>query len=111
MSVIEYKDKFVELSRYAPKEVADDEKKQELFMEGLAEPLQYQLIPHTFLSFQTLLDKAIGLEYMLKELEELKRKATTPRQFGSNTRPRFNPPQETPFHSRGPSEDFGQQQF
>jgi hypothetical protein len=41
MSVIEYKDKFVELSRYAPKEVADDEKKQELFMEGLAEPLQY----------------------------------------------------------------------
>jgi hypothetical protein len=51
MSVIEYIDKFVELSRYAPGDVADDEKKQELFMEGLAEPLQYQLIPHTFPSF------------------------------------------------------------
>jgi hypothetical protein len=111
MSVIEYRDKFIELSRYAPEEVVDDEKKQELFMEGLAEPLQYRLIPHTFPSFQMLLDKAIGLEYMHKELEELKRKATTPGQSGSNTHPRFNPPQETPFHSGGPSEDFGQQQF
>jgi hypothetical protein len=43
MSVIEYRDKFVELSRYAPEEVVDEEKKQELFVEGLAEPLQYQL--------------------------------------------------------------------
>jgi hypothetical protein len=39
MSVIEYRDKFIDLSRYAPEEVVDDEKKQELFMEGLAEPL------------------------------------------------------------------------
>jgi hypothetical protein len=111
MSMIEYRDKFVELSRYAPDEVVDEEKKQELFVEGLAKSLLYQLIPHTFPSFQTLLDKAIGLEYKRKELEELKRKAITPGQSGSNTSPRFNPPQETPFHSGGPSEDFGQQQF
>jgi hypothetical protein len=39
--VIEYRDKFVELSRYAPEEVVDDVKKQELFLEGLAKPLQY----------------------------------------------------------------------
>jgi hypothetical protein len=39
MFVIEYRDKFVELSRYAPEEVVDDVKKQELFLEGLAEPL------------------------------------------------------------------------
>jgi hypothetical protein len=62
MSMIEYRDKFVELSHYAPEDVVDDEKNQELFMEVLVEPLQYQLMPHTFLSFQTLLDKAIGLE-------------------------------------------------
>jgi hypothetical protein len=101
MFVIEYRDKFVELSRYAPEEVVDEEKKQELFVEGLAGPLQYQLIPHTFPSFQTLLDKSIGLEYKRKELEELKRKATTPGQSGSNTRPRFNSPRETPFQSEG----------
>jgi hypothetical protein len=111
MSVIEYMDKFVELSRYAPEKVVDDVKRQELFLEGLVEPLRYQLISHTFPSFQMLIDKAIGLEYVCKELEDLKRKATTPGQSGSNTRPRFNPPQETPFQFGGPIEDFGQQQF
>jgi hypothetical protein len=41
MLVIEYRDKFIQLSRYAPDEVADDERKQEHFMEGLIGPLQY----------------------------------------------------------------------
>jgi hypothetical protein len=77
ISVIEYRDKFIELSHYAPEEVVDDVKKQELFLEGLAEPLRYQLIPHTFPSFPMLLDKAFGLKYIRKELEDLKRKATT----------------------------------
>jgi hypothetical protein len=35
MSVSEYRDKFIQLSRCAPGEVDDDEKKQELFLEGL----------------------------------------------------------------------------
>jgi hypothetical protein len=48
MSVTEYRDRFIELSRYAPEEVADDPKKQERFMEGLAGPLRYQLTSHTF---------------------------------------------------------------
>jgi hypothetical protein len=39
MSVSEYRDKFIQLSRYAPREVEDDEKKQELFLEGLIGPL------------------------------------------------------------------------
>jgi hypothetical protein len=43
MSVTEYRDRFIELSRYAPEEVADDPKKKERFMEGLAGPLRYQL--------------------------------------------------------------------
>jgi hypothetical protein len=38
MSVVEFRDRFIELSSFAPKEVADDAKKQELFMEGLAGP-------------------------------------------------------------------------
>jgi hypothetical protein len=41
MSVTENRDRFIELSRYAPEEVADDPKKQERFMEGLAGPPQY----------------------------------------------------------------------
>jgi hypothetical protein len=61
--VSEYRDKFIQLSRYAPEEDADDERKQEHFMEGLIEPLQYQLVSHTFPSFQRLLDKAIAIEH------------------------------------------------
>jgi hypothetical protein len=64
MSVAEFRDRFIELSRYAPEEVADDAKKQERFLEGLAGLLRYQLMSHTFPSFQHLLDKAICLESM-----------------------------------------------
>jgi hypothetical protein len=75
MFISEYRDKFIQLYRYAPSEVDDDEKKQELFLEGLIGPLKYQLISHTFPSFQSLLDKAIALENKRVELGE-KRRAT-----------------------------------
>jgi hypothetical protein len=51
MSVSEYHDRFIQLSRYAPDEVADDERKQEHFIERLNGPLQYALVAHTFPSF------------------------------------------------------------
>jgi hypothetical protein len=112
MSVAEYWDRFIELSRYAPEEVADDPKKQELSRyapEGLAGPFRYQLTSHTFPSFQQLLDKAIILESMRRELGELKRKATTPGQSGSNTRPRFTSLLVVPFRPGGPTGGCGQQ--
>jgi hypothetical protein len=111
MSVTEYRDRFIELSRYAPEEVADDPKKQERFMEGLAGPLRYQLTSHTFPSFQHLLDKAITLEAMRIELGNMKRKATTSAQFGSSTRPRFIPPQGTTPRVGGSGSNSVQNQF
>jgi hypothetical protein len=77
MSVSEYRDKFIQLSRYAPDEVADDERKQEHFMEGLIGPLQYQLVSHTFPSYQRLLDKDIVVEHKRVQLGEMKKKAIT----------------------------------
>jgi hypothetical protein len=77
MSVAEYRDKFTELSRYATEEVAEDRKKQELFLDGLACSLQYQLMSYPFPTFQQLVDAAIRLEHKRKELGEQKRKATT----------------------------------
>jgi hypothetical protein len=62
MTVSEYRDRFTQLSRYAPEEVDTDEKRQERFLEGLIGPLNYQLQSHTFPNFQILLNKAIGLE-------------------------------------------------
>jgi hypothetical protein len=111
MSVTEYRDRFIELSRYAPEEVADDPKKQERFMEGLAGPLRYHLTSHTFPSFQHLLDKAITLEAMRIELGNLKMKATTSAQFGSSTPPHFIPPQGTTPHVGGSGGNPGHKQF
>jgi hypothetical protein len=51
MSVSEYRDRFFQLSRYAPDEVANDERKQEHFTEGLNGPLQCALVADTFPSF------------------------------------------------------------
>jgi hypothetical protein len=43
MSISEYRDRFTQLSRYAPEEVDTDEKRQGRFLEGLIGPLNYQL--------------------------------------------------------------------
>jgi hypothetical protein len=101
MSVSEYHDKLIQLSRYAPDEVADDERKQEHFMEGLIGPLQYQLVSHTFPSFQSLLDKAIDVEHKRVLLGEMKRKAITQGQGSSSIRPHYVPPQGTPTRPGG----------
>jgi hypothetical protein len=52
MSVSECRDKFTELSCYAAEDVAEDRKKQEMFLDGLAGSLQYQLMSYTFPNFQ-----------------------------------------------------------
>jgi len=48
MTVSEYRDKFLQLSRYCPEEVNTDPKKQYRFLKGLVDPLRYQLMNHTF---------------------------------------------------------------
>jgi hypothetical protein len=74
MSVSKYQDRFTQHSRYAPEEIDTDEKCQERFLEGLIGPLNYQLQSHNFSNFQTLLNKAIGLESKSKVLFDHKRK-------------------------------------
>jgi hypothetical protein len=96
MSVSDYRDKFIQLSRYALEEVAEDERKQEHFIEGLNGPLQYALVAHTFPSFQRLLDKALAIEHKRVQLGDLKRKAISQGQGSSSVRPRYVSPQGTP---------------
>jgi hypothetical protein len=62
MSVSEYRDKFLQLSRYAPEDVDTDAKRQYRFLRGLVNPLHYQLMNHTFPTFQHLIDRAIMTE-------------------------------------------------
>jgi hypothetical protein len=44
MSVSEYRDRFLQLSRYAPEDVNTDAKRQYHFLRGLVDPLHYQLM-------------------------------------------------------------------
>jgi len=74
MSVSEYRDKFTQLSRYAPNDVEADQDKQELFMEGLNEGLQYQLLSHNFANYQQLVDKALVIESKRRDMEAKKQK-------------------------------------
>jgi hypothetical protein len=46
MSVSEYRDRFLQLSRYAPKDVNTDAKRQYHFLRGLVDPLHYNLKPY-----------------------------------------------------------------
>ena len=74
MTTAEYHDKFIQLSWYTPTEVDEDEKRHELFMEGLNDGLQYQLLSHIFASFQQLVDKALVIESKHSQMEDKKRK-------------------------------------
>jgi hypothetical protein len=104
MSVSEYRDRFLQLSRYAPEDVNIDAKRQYRFLRGLVDPLQYQLMNHTFPTFQHLIDRAIMTERKRKEMEDRKRKISGP-QPGSSNRPRFssNQPQQFRQNQRPPS--------
>ncbi|XP_066311225.1 uncharacterized protein [Miscanthus floridulus] len=92
MSIAEYRDKFAQLSRYAPNEVADDADKQCCFLKGLYDGLQLQLMSNTYPNFQTLVNHAIVIDNKRKEMEAKKRRLQG-QAFGSNTRPRTNPQQ------------------
>ena len=49
----------MELARYAPEEVNDDEKKQDMFKKGLNLELRNLLTPQIYPDFNSLMDKAI----------------------------------------------------
>jgi hypothetical protein len=95
MSVSEYRDRFLQLSRYAPEDVNTDAKRQYHFLRGLVDPLHYQLMNHTFPTFQHLINRAIMMEMKRKEMEDRKRKISGPQPRSSN-HPCFssNPPQQ-----------------
>jgi hypothetical protein len=47
MSVSEYRDRFLQLSCYAPEDVNTDAKREYHFLRGLVDPLHYQLMNHS----------------------------------------------------------------
>jgi hypothetical protein len=92
MTVNEYLNSFIQLSRYAPDDVSMDEKKQGMFLNGLNDDIQFQLLNTDYADFQHMVDKAVIIESKIKEMEkDGKRKVSFSRQSSrSNVRPRFS---------------------
>jgi hypothetical protein len=92
MIVNEYLNSFIQLSRYAPDDINTDEKKQDMFLNGLNDDIQFQLLNTGYTDFQHMVDKAIVIENKIKEMEkDGKRKVSFHGQpSGSNVRPRLS---------------------
>jgi hypothetical protein len=86
LSVSEYMDKFLQLSCYAPEDVNMDAKMRYRFLRGLVDPLHYQLMNHTFPTFQHFIDRAIMTERKHREMEDTKLKIGGS-QAGSSSHP------------------------
>jgi hypothetical protein len=96
MTVNEYLNSFIQLSRYAPDDINMDEKKQDMFLSGLNDDIEFQLLNTDYIDFQHVVDKAIVTENMIREMEkDGKRKVPFSGQSsGSNVRPRFTQPNQ-----------------
>jgi hypothetical protein len=96
MTVNEYLNSFIQLLRYAPDDINTDEKKQDVFLSGLNDDIQFQLLNTDYADFQHMVDKATIIENKIREMEkDGKRKVPFPGQSSeSNARPRFVQPNQ-----------------
>jgi hypothetical protein len=96
MMVNEYLNSFIQWLRYATEDINTDEKKYDMFLEGLNDDIQFQLLNTDYADFQHMVDKAIVIESKLKEMEkDGKRKMPFPGQSSrSNVRPCFSQPNQ-----------------
>src|SRR3954470_7796569 len=62
MTVVEYRDKFLSLARYAPDEIDTEAKKKERFLNGLHDEMQTVLVNIPFVDIEALVDSAIQME-------------------------------------------------
>jgi hypothetical protein len=70
MSVNEYLNSFIQLSRYSPDDINTDEKKQDMFLNGLNDDVQFQFLNTDYTNFQHMVDKARVIENKIKEMEK-----------------------------------------
>jgi hypothetical protein len=96
MKVNEYLNSFIQLSRYAPDDINTDEKKHDMFLNGLNDDIQFQLLNTDYADFQLVVDKTIVIENKIKEMEkDGKRRVSFHEQpSGSNVRARFSQPNQ-----------------
>jgi hypothetical protein len=69
MTVNEYLNSFIQLSRYAPDDINTDEKKQDMFLNGLNDDIQFHLLNTDYFDFQHMVDKAIVIQNKINEMD------------------------------------------
>jgi hypothetical protein len=96
MTVNEYLNSFIQLSRYAPDDINTDEKKHDMFLNGLNDDIQFQLLNTDYADFQYMVNKAIVIENKIREMgTDGKRKMSFSGQSSrGNVRPRFSQPNQ-----------------
>ncbi|KAK1619129.1 hypothetical protein QYE76_024646 [Lolium multiflorum] len=99
MTVVEYRDKFLTLSRYAPDETDTVEKRKERFLNGLHDEMQTVLVNIPFADLEALVDSAIQMEGKLNQANE-NRKRRMANQSGSSHPQKFRPSSSGGFTSR-----------
>src|SRR3954469_13655752 len=67
MTMVEYRDKFLTLSRYAPDETDTDAKKKERFLNGLHDEMQKVLVNIQFVDLEALVESSIQMEGKLNQ--------------------------------------------
>jgi hypothetical protein len=94
MTVNEYINSFIQLSRYAPDNINTDEKKHDMFLNGLNDDIQFLLLNTDYADFQHMVDKAIIIENKIKDMEKDGKRMVSfnGQPSGSNVRPRFSQP-------------------
>jgi hypothetical protein len=58
------------LARYASYNINTDEKKHDMFLSGLNDDIQFQLLNTDYVDFQHMVDKDIVIEKKIKEMEK-----------------------------------------
>ncbi|KAK1610784.1 hypothetical protein QYE76_034457 [Lolium multiflorum] len=99
MTVVEYRDKFLTLSRYAPDETDTVEKRKERFLNGLHDEMQTVLVNIPFADLEALVDSAIQMEGKLNQANE-NRKRRMANQSGSSHPQKFRPSSSGGFNPR-----------
>jgi hypothetical protein len=94
MIVNEYLNSFIQLLRYAIEDINTNTKKQDTFLNGLNDDVQFQLLNIDYVDFQHMVDKDLVIENKIREMKkDGKRKAPFHGQSsGSNVRPCFSQP-------------------
>src|SRR5215218_5098421 len=99
MTVVEYRDRFLTLSRYAPDETDTTEKRQERFLNGLHDEMQTVLVNIPFADLEALVDSAIQMEGKLNQANE-NRKRRMMNQSGPSNNPKFRSSSSGGFNPR-----------